>query len=347
MIRAPTNLRETTLLLGRLAPRQDVADLFAQVDWSGVSRRQLIHAFLDRPPATGEEAEEPAGFDPGSTAQELFASTAFRAGLATRLLQHFPARRRILFVHVPKAAGTDFMAAMRSAYPWLTEDFSQPDLFTPALLADRLSRFARAIPKADSIFLGGHVKLARYLDDGIFRFQDRLFAVVREPREICLSFANYVMKRFAACPDLSAPDVRSWAGVLRMNAQEIAAIEPHTLALAMATRRGIQPINPICQLLGDGTARGTFATLQRAPIEITSMANFGEWLKQEWGIERDERVNVSPKLIGWTDLSAWQREQIEAGCVADRLVYDTIVSCLARSGRLSVTGPEIANAPRC
>ena len=342
MLKPPANLRETVMLFGHFRPKLGISDLFAQVDWSGVQRRQLIHAFLDRPPASAEETLEGPGFDACAEALLLFASPEFRAGLAPRLLQAFPAKRRLLFVHIPKAAGTDFMAAMRGALPHVGNELAEPALVSTDMLARRLARLAATIKQSETIFMGGHIPLAWFLDQRLYRFNDRLTAILRHPRDICVSMANYIVHSFRQDPQLVRPDTRSWSGVLGLDYEQIADMDSQALALAVVARRGMQPVNPICSLLGDGTASGTLATLMRAPIEITSMAQYSAWLRDGWGLERTKRVNASDQVIGWDDLSQWQKSQVEAGCQEDYPVYEAAMSCLARSGALSVTGPEVA-----
>jgi hypothetical protein len=342
MLKAPTSLRETVLLLGQARRKQGLAEILGQVDWSGVTRRQLVHAFLDRPPASAAEILEGPDFNARATAIELFGSPDFRAGLAPRLLQIFQNKRRLLFVHVPKAAGTDFMSAMRRALPHVGNELADPELVSADMLLRRLARLGAAIRQSETIFMGGHIPLNWFLDEKIYRFGDRLTAILRHPRDICVSMANYIVHRFHEDPTLARPDARAWASQLGLGAEQIAAMEPQALALAVVARRGMQPVNPICSLLGDGTARGTFANLMRAPIEITAMAQYSAWLRHGWGLERDKRINASRQVIGWDDLSQWQKDQVEAGCQEDYPVYEAAMACLTRHGTLSVTGPQVA-----
>jgi len=340
-LKPPVSLRDTVLLFGRLGQDGDIAALFSRVAWQGVSRRQLVHAFLDRPPSP-DEAIEPPDFDPGAAAMALFLSHAFRDGLVRRVLDSFPGKRRLLFAHVQKAAGSDFIAAVQKTMPRLEHDVASAEAMPAPLLAQRLRRFANQIPQTDTIFVGGHIPLREFLDAPLFRFCDRLATTVRHPHEICVSLANYIVKRFQNTPDLSAGDVRSWADALGLTAAEIAAQPPHVLALRLATVPGIRPVNPICSMLGDGTAAGTFAMLSRAAVEITEVGRYSAWLRQVWRIERDVQANASPRLIAWDDLSTWQKGLIEAECSEDRIVYAAIMACLDESGGLSVTGPEVA-----
>ncbi len=346
MVRPPVTFRDTVLLFGQLRENELAEELFARVDWSGVSARQLVHAFLDRAPRAGWELAEPAGFSPADWALTLFQSPAFRDGLPGRILRHFPGKQRLLFVHIPKSAGTDFIAAMNRSFPAISNQLSDAGLVSDTQLARRLGNLARKTGDASRMFMSGHVKLDTYLDEGMFRFKDRLMAIVRDPDEICVSFANYVTSRFAACPDLSAQDTQVWASLLGLTAADIAQIEPRALALGIVTKPGLQTSNPICSLLGDGTASSVLANLQRADIEITSRARYGDWLRQVWNLKWDQRANSSRQLIGWADLAGWQQARIKAGNTEDRIVFEAVEACLNQSGAVSVSGLEVAKALR-
>jgi hypothetical protein len=341
MLRPPTSLRETVLLFSEWRPKLGVAGLFARTNWSRASRRQLIHAFLDRPPATAAEAADGPGFDAGAFAMELFNSAEFRNGLALRLLHCFPGKRRVLFVHLPKCAGTDFTAAMRGAFPNVHKDWDSTELVPQPVLERRLHHFGRLIQTEKFIFMGGHLAMGWFLDQNLYRYTDRMVAIVRPPHEICVSFINYVIARFRITPDLSTPDTRAWASKIGLTSYDAASIDEKALALTLVTMPNMQPVNPICSLLGEGTAASAFGNMTRASIELTSVDRYSAWLKESWNIDREIRENVSAPVITWSDLSSQQQAQIEAGCAEDRIVYEAVMGCLARSGGLSVTGPEV------
>ena len=325
-------------------PRSGAQGVFEQVNWARASRRQMIHAFLDRPPANAAEAMEDADLDRPAFALELFASAAFRNDLAIKMLHSFPGKRRLLFVHLPKSAGTDFGAAMRGVLPFVHRGFESTELSPQPRLERQLNHFARLVRTEKYIFMGGHIKLGWFLDEGIFRFNDRLVAIVRHPHEICVSFVNYIMHRFRTVPDLSAPDTRGWSQLIGMTSFDAATVDQRALALSLATKPGIQPVNPICSLLGEGTAASAFDNMARAPIELTAVDRYSAWLKESWNIDREIRTNVSDPVITWNDLSPWQQTQIEASCAEDRIVYEAVMACLERSGALSVTGPEVVDS---
>jgi hypothetical protein len=110
------------------------------------------------------------------------------------------------------------------------------------------------------------------------------------------------------------------------------------------THPGTQPVNPICAMLGDGTARGALETMARAPVELTSLAQYSSWLNDRFRIERTTQVNVSDQVIGWSDLSSWQQQRIAASCEEDMVIYQAVLDCLRQDGGLSVTGAAVVSS---
>ena len=306
-------------------------------------QRAAAGARVPGPPAGRcAEAAEPDGYDPAAAALALFHAGAFRDGLAGRILRHFPGKQRLLFVHIPKSAGTDFAATMNRVYPPVSDQLSDAELVPPAQLAQRLRHFARLAKDAACIFMAGHISLSTYLDDGYFRFGDRLFAIMRDPNEICVSFANYVVGRFASCPGPLGAGHAGVGGGAGADGRRHRAHGPARVRAGAGHAARHADGQSICSLLGDGTARGTLDNLRRAAVEITTAAHYTAWMREAWGIERDGRINSSPQLISWEDLPAWQQARIAAGNAEDRVVFDAVVGCLARLGGRSVCGVEVS-----
>jgi hypothetical protein len=340
MRQAPSQFRDTLRLFLRYDPEQGLDHFFGSVDWSAASPRQLAHAFLDRPPLPGASHLP----DPAAEARRLFESDGFRRGLLRRVLMALPGKQRLLFVHLPKCAGTDFEVAMRPAHPSLHQGLDWIGATDAAGLAERLHLFVCQAQKADTVFVGGHVPLPWYIDNNLYRFDDRLMTIVRHPHEIAVSFANYVAHCMKSDPDFKTRDVRQWgsmAGIARFNPAWTDSMVK-SLAQRLVTLPGLMPVNPICALLGDGTAATSFANLGRVDMEITDVTRYGAWLKARWGIERSVRANSAPQLVASTDLSAAEKACIEAASTQDMLVYTAIMRGLDSTGGLSVSGPQIA-----
>ncbi len=343
----PRSFRETVQMFAQLPATGDVASLFSRVDWSGADAGAVAEAMTGQPQALAPPgSEDGEGVGP-ATAAALFGAPGFRSFIAWRLLRSFPEKRRLLFVHLPRSAGTDFALAMRQRFPHAGDELEDAAFLPADRFATRLRDFARAIADADTVFMGGHMPLAGLVAGGLVRPQDRLVTILRHPHEVWLSFANAVVQRFLADPGLAEPDTGAWAKMLDLKREDVAAMDPRALALAVAGRPDLHPARPICSLLGDGTARGTLGLLGEVPVEITTLGKYPAWIKREWGIVHQARVNAAPKLIGWADLPAAQQESIAASCRADALVYGAVNACLEASGAMSVSGPELARqAPR-
>jgi len=338
MISAPTNMRELVRLFGQYRPEAGLEALFASVDWQSASPRQLTHAFFGRPP---HDASEAAG-DPGAVARRFFESGTFRRDLLRRVVAAFPSRQRILFVHVPKCAGTDFEDAMKRGHPSVFQVMDCADL-PPEDLAGYLHGFARQLPKTDTVFVGGHVALRWYIDHQLYRFTDQMMTIVRHPREIAISFANYVVMCMRADPHFVTFDCRSWglaAGIDHFD-PEWSDAEVKRLARRFAISRGMMPPNPMCDLLGDGTAAGAFANLARVDIEITHVAHYTAWLRKRWGIERTFRANAAPRIISAGDLSTAEKSAIADSYAEDLQLYARVIAAIEANGEFSVMGPRM------
>lgn len=323
MAKPPASLRDTMRLFGKFRPARGLAEFFLRPEWSGLSGRHLAHALLDRPPAAGEEW-------PDGGAQVVFESAAFRDRLCLRLARALPNKRRLLFVHLPKCAGTDFEGVLRRRMPLLHPTIESAAAVPPEQLAAWLRRLAEALADSETIAYGGHTALPFYLDEGLFRVSDRIVTVIREPRAIIISFANYIMARFDRQPDLAAIDTRGWADMLGITSFDPAmpAAERRAMALRVMTTPGILPVNPLCALLGDGTAAGAMAQLARAPVEFTTVERYEAWLAARFPGTESRRANAQPALIGWDDLSSEQRRQLEAATEEDRPLYDDLMQKL-------------------
>lgn len=337
---APASLRELLRVLQRYRPDEGLDALFASVDWSGASPRQLAHAFLGRPPAG---ASAPAA-DPRAEARLLFGSDEFRRDLLRRILEAFPARQRLLFVHLPKCAGTDFEAAMDQAHACLHENIRSVGRYDDEELARRLHAFMRQIQKkGDTIFVGGHVPLPWYIDSALYRYTDRLLTIVRHPHEIAISFTNYVLLCMKGDPNFETADTRYWGSLagLQNFDPNWPASTVRELAHRIIATDGLLPVNPMCALLGDGTADSAFRNLARVDIEITHVALYTTWLRARWGLTRTFRANAAPRILTAGDLSGAEKARIAAACTEDMRLYNAITAKLESTGELSVTGPGL------
>jgi hypothetical protein len=282
-------------------------------------------------------------YDPAVEARRLFESNDFRRNLLRRVIEAFPEKPRILFVHLPKCAGSDFEAAMRPLNASLYETLGIVGALPVGELAGTLKNFMNRIDTSDAIFVGGHVPLPWYIDTQIYRFTDRLITIVRHPHDIAVSMANYVVMAMRGDPLFTRGDVRHWARAAGLESfdPEWSTEALRQLARRLVTTPGILPVNGMCSLLGNGTATAALHNLARVDIEITDMSRYSDWLRSVWGIERQYRANAAPPWVTLADLAPPERARIESACMEDMRLYQQITAKLDAGSRLSVTGPDV------
>lgn len=339
----PRRPRDVFQLLALLDRDGGAEALLDRVDWSGATPRDIYHAFFDRPPDAPDLAIPRADYSPRSHALGALRSAEFQDRAVLRALAAFPEKRRLLFVHIPKCAGTDLKDNLSINLPWLYQEMTQQGWTGPDALLAALQAFAIRVNIADSIFVSGHIPLDWYLQHRLYRAGDRLFAVVRHPLDIMLSLANYIIRRFFERPDCGAPDTREWADMLGMARFDPATPPAGLRALAgrILTEPRIVHGRYLCHFLGTGTAESARAMLARVDIELTDTAHYREWLRAAWGIDSQSRGNASPPVLRAEDLDPEQRDALWDLCAEDRALHDRITAGIARRGDGRVFGPEL------
>lgn len=245
----------------------------------------------------------------------------FQKNILSTVLKMFPDKRRLLFVHIPKTAGTDLATHLRKRYPWLAGKLSRPSETTREKLYEHLGDFLASLAKSDAIFVEGHLRLRFYLRNDLYRPQDSLFTIVRDPRDLVLSYCNYIVRRFMDDPGISKPDTIIWSNKLKLSALD--NYDPRELVIRVFESDIIKP-NYLCTFLGDGTAESAKEALRQHPIEIVDIADYNTWRAQRWGIIADTQLNRTAPLIRRSDLTAAHANRLERLCGEDWLLYDAI-----------------------
>lgn len=337
--------------------------MLERVDWGSASPRQVVFAILGRPPNSQVELGSDAAA-PRDHARRLLRSEAFRGRVVRLLLDAFPAKRRLLHVHVPKSAGTHLRATLARQYALIPAGLGDPDQFPEAELFERLRGFLARVRDAEAIVVSGHVPLHRFLghpdlaepaadnswwrgETAPYRFGDSVFAVIRDPEAMAVSHANYVVTRLLADPEQRRPDTRGWLRLLGLDALPPDSAEDRLVELARAVLHDPALTEPdrLCRALGQGTANSVFATLALCDAEISHVDCYRQWLEARWGVVSDKRSNTSRLLLSPDALTPADRARVRALTVQDRIVHDRIRRALDRAGELSVFGPALWTAP--
>jgi hypothetical protein len=344
MLPAPTNQRETFNLLTRLV-RQPLEELLELIDWESVSPTQLYEAVLGRLPELVEFAVPPHDYSARTHFLEMLLCEEFQSGVVLSYLRQFPESRRLIFVHVPKCAGTDLIYNLSRYHPHLSSDHANREWIPPDDLLAHLAKISVERIGSPDLLVTGHFSLRHALDN-YYRFGDSLFTIIREPRSLMLSHVNYVINLLQRDQPVTRPDTRQWW--TQLNRPVLAwgseARKWQALAIDVLHHPEMTMANYLCTYIGDGTARGALDTMTFAPIDIVDIGQYDRWLKERWGIASDSRANAGTATIGWDTLSARDRAHVDMLTREDEIFYQLAVRVRSRKGTLSVSGRDLWDA---
>jgi hypothetical protein len=258
--------------------------------------------------------------------------TTFQSQLVNLLLAAFPEKRRLLFVHIPKCAGTDLRENLKSRYPVLDWNLTETSWTDPSRLFALLETLIPQIRASDTVAVHGHVPLGWYFNYALKRPGDRIFAVVRDPMEIVVSYVNYVLTSLLLDPEAIQPDSRDWLQRLRITR---VPADPHEDFLAMAAERillsDISPANCLCHFLGNGNAASAEELIRRSGIEMIDARQYSSWRRQEFGVTSCSQLNESRKFLHLATLTSPQSERVLQLTEEDRILYGKIQGCLTNA----------------
>ena len=335
---APETPRETFDLFSLYDRSQGLYNLLRQVDFSGRSAKQLAYAALGALAPAAEKA--PANWQPEAardTLNDLLLSRDFQQNILQLFLDAFPEKRRLLFVHIPKCAGSDLSHHLVGRYPSIAEQLRALQWTDKRLLFEALSDTVRRLHFSDTIFVRGHVNLADYLDQGLARRCDRLFTILRDPVDIAISQVNYILTRLrsdAAAGELQT-DTRQWLPLLELDRMPDDLSDEFLCRLGERAlrKREIVMSNPLCHWLGGGDATTVLARLAEHEVEVTNTQHYAQWRRQRWGIDEETRQNESIKFLSRGTLGAQDLDYLRDISIEDAKLYDVIARQLDSGAR--------------
>jgi hypothetical protein len=346
----PTGLRDLFTLFLLYDRESGIEGLVRKVDLTGFDRRKIYHAVLGRRPETNASCRTPDDYLAADHFLEALQSAEFQASVLKLLLRAFPDRKRIIFVHIPKCAGTDLIDKVARKYPSANNTLAshlwtaKPDLFKA------ISRVVSEIQCFDALFVFGHIKLAWLISQDLVRPFDDCFTIVRDPAEMVLSQVNYVLTRFfAGPPSVAATDVKQWLSMLGIDRvpEDISALARMNLARAILRNKNLCPPNNMCRQLGfspsggDPNASSAINNIIASNIEVTDTTRYDTWCQRKFGHSQSTRMNKSNNLFRTEDLSTDDREHILTITAEDQKLYETIVRSLRKSDSLSIRGDDL------
>jgi hypothetical protein len=347
LLPAPADPRALFELLGWYDQHAGLYPLLSRLDLGDASRPQHIqYGVLGSWP--DRSIPLPQGrYYPRDHLNELLLGDAFQNGLVPRFAAAYADKRRVIFVHIPKCAGTDLSNKLKTRFPWLDYNVMDADWTSKHAMFQHLSRLAVQLRFADRLFLCGHGSLVYYLDCNLIRPSDQLFTIVREPVEIMISQINYVLTRFLRDAEAGTvgADTAKWLALMGRDGLPDALSDDFVREAAGLILRipEIVPPNPLCLWLGGYGADAATAlqAIIASDIEITDMTRYNDWLTGRWGIISETRDNESTKFVNLETLPRKLSNYARTICEQDVKLYEAIACRLAQSGKLSIFGHEL------
>jgi hypothetical protein len=326
----------------------DVYELLSRLDFDSMKRTNAhFVVFGDTLTQTATNSTEAGKYLARDHVNELLLSDRFQNNLIPLFLNAFPEKKRLIFIHIPKCAGTDLSANLMKKLPFLHQQMSESIWMTKNDLFRAISRLVINIRFFDQIFVTGHNSLRYYVGEGLVRPFDRVFTIVRDPIEIALSQINYVMTRLTADARSKnfGPDTREWLNILNLDTLPFNAppeMVRNLCGVILHNTKIVQP-NQMCSWLGGNSAEAALNQLVDHDVEVTTTENYNEWLHQVWGIVTETRLNRSEKFTSAESLSHQDMSYILETYSEDIKLYSSIVEALQRNGKLSVSGDDLRN----
>lgn len=336
----PTTPRDWFNLLTLLEDRHGLYNLVSRCDLSGRRRDQVLYGlFADHPTPELDHYDWSAGAARDLAFAALI-SPEFQKAARSLLLDAFPEKRRLFFIHVPKCAGTDLSAHLSVRFPSIHQSLTSLDYTPRRRLFQELTRLIRILPWFDTILVHGHINLGEVLSSRQMRPVDAMFTTLRNPIDIALSQTNYILTRVLQDAERGAfgPDSRVWLRDLGLpaNPEEVTRPVLEELRLPLLRDASINGPDKMCEWLGGGTAREVLDRLTALDAEVTTTRHYSTWLRERWEIQSNTRRNESIPFLRREDLGAADLEYLHDITVEDRQLYAEVERRMNDTGAASV-----------
>ena len=340
---APTTPREVFRLFSAYKESEGIEALLDQVDWS-CTVDQVRRAFLVA--GTAEAAKFLTGPEGGSSADEsrrlassILRSSEFQTNLMTFVMQAFPEKLRLSFVHIPKCGGTTVNTLLSARFPWINDHIVDPAWTDQNSLFKALRAINEKSQETGVFFFSCHQGIRWFLAEGILRPKDRpkdrMFTVIRHPYDIVFSHINYIIKRFRQYPNLTTPDTKDWGRQIGLdrfdNEQDTASLK--ALGIKILDNGHLAPPDLLTNYLGGKSGAPSLDAIKQSGIEIISLDGLGQWLEETWGIKSNLRDNQSEPVVSMSDLDPDRRANLIKACAEEVRFYDYLVKARSTVGK--------------
>jgi len=351
----PRDLLEVFSAMGGEASR---ISLLRALDLRGGTPAWLIFVVLNRWPTMAELRALEGEYDARKHLSALIFSTEFRRLLAQRILSAYPEKIRLLYVRIPRCAGSHFLTIARIMHPVFPPELAAPTprpgpAFFPTLgllLARFLSTRTVMLEQPrlapyyqPSAFVpesaGAAGSLPWTMANPPYRTGDRLFTIVRDPEAIILSQVNAIIEALRACATDEPADITHW----RTRLGDLPADTDAEAWVSVARRllANFSDADPICHALGDGTTQGALEACAVTNIEIADLSRYEEWITRTWENKPQPPALASAAVLPREALTAKDRDRLAALTVQDRPLYARIRACLDGAELSSIKGLQL------
>ena len=349
-LRAPHDPRSLFELFATYDPAQGLNELLSRLDVTGIEPRNIYNSTLGRRPETLHACRRPEVYNARDHMRGALTSPEFQRKVIGLILNAYPEKKRLLFVHVPKCAGTDLRIGLSTRYPALDVGLSRPEWTSPQQLFAAIHRVAMGLRFSDTILLHGHIRIVAAINSEMVRPTDKIITVIRDPVEIILSNVNYIITRVLQDQEsgTDAPDTSEWKRQLGIDRLPPDVPDDMLAQLfdTMLHNPTIAVPNSICYWLGSGDVQSAIRHLVINDVEITDTQHYATWLRDRWDIVRAAKANESRKFVTQEHIRADDRKFIESITVDDREVYTLLSKQIAASGKNAISGKDITGIER-
>jgi hypothetical protein len=340
---APRTSRDLFELFATYQDALGIDAMLEPLDFTGMDRATVLTTLLGPVPAQRLEQQSPPNHSPAVHVRNLLYSTEFRERARPLILRTFAEKRRAIFIHIPKCAGTDMSTTLRRRYPTLQHVDFMTEGVPPEARFQLLREFVLGLRYVDTIVATGHERLNYYQKHRLIRPQDWVFTILRDGPAQIYSYVSYVITVCRTAPVTRRPDGLSWLahfGLTHLPEDASADYLAGFGRLVLRDSRLTLP-NLASDFLGGGSANSALARIAESNIEITDTQRYPAWRQANFPGAAETRENVSEPYFTPATATPADRDYIESITAEDRKLYRLVSKRLAATGALSLRGREL------
>ncbi len=340
--RTPRDLLEMFVLFEptKLDPN-GLQPLLESADFRALDRDDVVRIAMGRAPQ--KPTPTGAGFQPRTLLRALLTGRECMLGMRKMVADAYPEKRRMIFVHIPKCAGSDLTESLSRRYPVLRESAFKPGTTQPVQMFAQLREFVIGTRHSETIAFAGHERLSWYRAQALVRPQDDFFTTIRDPVALVYSYVSYVLTVCENARTQPRPDATMWLSHLGMTVlpENLSAADMTAFGSRILHCQDINLPNRLCNFLGNGSAAGALQAIKVTNIEITDTTRYSAWRAARFGFGEGERLNQSRPHFTKETASAEDAAYIGEITKEDRILYGWLRQALDQTDALSVYGRDL------